>query len=128
MIETAVVFDSDGRPIHWHEPLGRTGGSLPDSRSLWAVIWENRKFICGVAHTHPWDGPASASQTDLTTFAAIELGLHKRFVWPVVTFTDIAYFIYAPEEGGYVRWHSPFDDETRWLETIEELRRRSRGE
>ena len=80
MMETALVFDREGRTIHWHEPPGRSGGSLPDSRDLWGVLWEHRGHLGGVAHTHPWDGPAGPSHTDLTTFRAVELGLGKQRV------------------------------------------------
>lgn len=85
-METALVFDTEGKTIYWHLPLGRSGGSLPDSRDLWDVLWENRERLGGVAHTHPWYGPSGPSHTDLTTFAACEAALGKRLVWPVVTF------------------------------------------
>lgn len=91
MLETALVFDLEGKTIYWHEPPGRTAGSLPNVRSLWDVLWDNRHNLGGVAHTHPWDGPASPSHTDLTTFDAIERGLGKKLLWPIVTFTDILY-------------------------------------
>ena len=52
MIETAAVFDLKGNVIHWHLPLGRSGGWLPDSRDLWTILWNNRENLGGVAHTH----------------------------------------------------------------------------
>lgn len=94
MIETAVVFDKEGHLIHWHEPHGRTGGSLPDSRSLWDVLWENRENLGGVAHTHPWKGSPDPSSTDLSTFAAVEASLGQRLVWPIVTMSHTATFIW----------------------------------
>jgi hypothetical protein len=59
---------------------------------LWELLWEHREQLGGVAHTHPWNGDAWFSQTDVTTFAAIEQGLGKRLIWPVVTFSTAQYF------------------------------------
>lgn len=80
MIEVAVVIGPDG-PIFWHLPPGRTGGSIPDSRRLWDVLWEHRKEIVGVAHSHPGSGPTGPSGTDLGTFLAIERALGQRLQW-----------------------------------------------
>lgn len=142
MMETALVFDRTGRTIHWHEPPGRSGGSLPDSRPLWDVLWEHRSAekggtgrLAGVAHTHPWDGPTGASGTDLTTFHAVELGLGQRLVWPIVTFTHVAWYARRraidnatlagldPMDGVFI----PHNEMPGWkLADIEELRLRSR--
>ncbi len=121
MIEAALVFDREGETIHWHEPAGRTAGSLPDSRDLWEVLWEHRDRLGGVAHTHPWDGPASPSGTDLTTFAAVERGLGRRLVWPVVTYTDVAHLVFDAARGDYVR------GEAVEIRDLEALREKSRG-
>lgn len=128
MMETALVFDLHGNTIHWHEPQGRSGGSLPDSRSLWDVLWENRERLGGVAHTHPWDGPAHPSGTDTTTFDAIERGLGKRLLWPVVTFTDVVYVVRNPlfGQGGVDHMWTRAGPLTIPIEGIEELRARSR--
>lgn len=132
MMETALVFDLHGKTIHWHEPRGRSGGSLPDSRDLWDVLWENRDRLGGVAHTHPWDGPASPSGTDITTFDAVERALGKQLLWLVVTFTDVLGVVRNPlygtgEGAGKVdhRWTKagPLTIE---IEGLEELRARSR--
>lgn len=83
MIEAGVVVLA-GDPVHWHSPDGRTGGSLPDSRELWDVLWNlrKRKFEeLGFAHSHPGSGLPGPSMTDLTTFAAIEAGLGRRLTW-----------------------------------------------
>lgn len=93
MMEVALVFDRDGKTIHWHLPPGRSGGFIPDTRDLWEVIWENRHRIGGVAHTHPWHGPAAPSGIDLGTFRAIELGLGIPLIWPIVTFSEVQYFL-----------------------------------
>lgn len=113
-MEAALVFDRRGDPIYWHAPPDRSQAYLPDSRDLWAVLWENREQLGGVAHTHPWNGSAGPSQTDVTTFAAVETGLGRRLLWPIVTFTEIVWFEwvgpgrldYAEVEHRRVRiWH-----------------------
>jgi hypothetical protein len=128
MIETALVFDKQGRILHWHEPPGRSGGSIPDSRNLWDVLWEHRPIakggtgrLGGVAHTHPWDGPSGPSQTDVTTFRACEQGLGDLFVWPVVTFTHVTWLRYNPFIDRYMEVPELFP-----LEGLEELRQKSR--
>jgi len=104
MIETALVFDLDGNVIHWHLPPGRSGGWIPDSRNLWDILWENRERLGGVAHTHPWNGSASPSGTDITTFAACEAALGRRLVWPIVTMSEVATFIWSgPGKHDYRR-------------------------
>lgn len=85
MREAGVVIDIDGQPIFWHAPSERSGGSLPDSRSLWDVLWENRHRLTGFAHSHPGGGIPGPSQTDLTTFAAVESGLGQRLYWYIVS-------------------------------------------
>ena len=127
MMETALVFDLNGKTIYFHEPAGRSGGSIPDTRSLWDILWENRDRLGGVAHTHPWDGPSGPSQTDVTTFDAIERGLGKHLLWPVVTFTDVTYVVRNPlyGKGSDHMWvkAGPLTIE---IKGIEELRARSR--
>lgn len=91
MIEVAMVFDRGGAPLYWHLPPGRTGGAIPDSRDLWEVLWEHREELGGVAHTHPWYGSSGPSQTDVTTFAAVEAALGRRLLWLVVTFDQVTY-------------------------------------
>lgn len=103
-METGLVFDRRGGAIYWHLPRGRTQSYLPDSQQLWRVLWEYHQegLLGGVAHTHPWSGEASPSHTDVTTFAAVEAGLGKRLVWPIVTFTEVRYFHWVgPERLDY---------------------------
>lgn len=101
-METGLVFDKHGGLIFWHVPPDRSSGALPDSRQLWDVLWENREILGGVAHTHPWNGSAGPSSTDVTTFAAVEVGLGKRLVWPIVTFSEVGYFEWiGPERLDY---------------------------
>jgi hypothetical protein len=92
MMEAGLVFDKYGALIHWHLPPDRSAGALPDSQTLWEVLWNTRQWLGGVAHTHPWSGASGPSGTDVTTFAAVEKGLGQRLVWPVVTFTEVGYF------------------------------------
>lgn len=92
VFETALVFDKNGITLRWHEPAGRSSGFLPDSRTLWEFLLENKDVIGGVAHTHPWNGSAWPSQTDVTTFSALERGLGVKLIWPVVTFSEVQYF------------------------------------
>lgn len=126
MMETALVFDRNGKTICFHEPAGRSGGSIPDTRDLWEVIWENRENLGGVAHTHPWDGPAHPSITDVTTFDAIERALGKNLLWPVVTFTEVTYVVRnVLFEDGQHKW-TRAGNVTITIEGIEELRARSR--
>ena len=83
MIETGVVIDVEGRPVFWHLPAGRTGASLPDSPTLWNVLWDHHKsgVLLGFAHSHPGSGIPGPSYTDVTTFAAIESALGRRLAW-----------------------------------------------
>jgi len=81
MIEAGVVIGDAGDPLFWHLPEGRTSGSIPDTRVLWDVLWDNRDVVRGFAHSHPGSGPPAPSHTDLGTFVAIEQALGKRLTW-----------------------------------------------
>jgi len=85
MIEAGAVIDMSGEVIHWHLPEGRTIGSIPDTRSLWDVVWENRKRVLGFAHTHPGSGIAAPSLIDLSTFTAWEQALKRPLHWWILT-------------------------------------------
>lgn len=91
-VEVAMVFNNKGETLYIHQPVGRTGISLPDSQDLWAILWENKDQLGGVAHTHPWYGDPWPSATDLTTWDALERGLGKLLLWPVVTLNTVAVF------------------------------------
>ena len=122
MIESAMVFDDRGEVIAYHTPPGCTSGSIPDTRSLWEILWEHRAHLGGVAHVHPWNGEPHPSTTDVTTFRAIENGLGKLLLWPVVTFDQVGVWVWDGPESGYIR-------ETEWsikIEGIEKLRELSR--
>jgi proteasome lid subunit RPN8/RPN11 len=97
MIEAGAVVTGSG-VVHWHLPAGRTGGSLPDSRQLWDVLWDLRKEeLLGFAHSHPGSGVPGPSQIDITTFAAVELGLGRRLDW----------WITSSDRVILLGWHGP---------------------
>jgi len=83
MHEAGAVISREDSVLFWHLPEGRTAGSLPDSRTLWQVIWEAFKVdkLLGFAHSHPGSGVPGPSYSDVTTFAAIEAALGRRLDW-----------------------------------------------
>lgn len=81
MMEVGAVVDRRGDVIHWHMPEGRENICLPDSRDLWTFLLEHKDVIQGVAHSHPGGGMPGPSHTDVTTFAALEVGLGRRLDW-----------------------------------------------
>jgi hypothetical protein len=121
-MEVGLVFDKEGKTIHWHLPPGRDGGFIPDTDSLWDIMWENRHNLGGFAHTHPWKGEAHPSaDPDLTTFKAIEDGLGMRILWWVVTFTDAKCFVHLDDDD-----YTEDQDPPIRVEDIDELRRISK--
>ena len=121
--ETRLVFDQQGQTILWPNDPERSKAYLPDSQSLWDFLWDNRERLGGVAHTHPWEGEVWASHTDVTTFSAIEKGLGRRLLWPIVTFTHMEVFQWVgPGDYDYAPLRNPPVS----VEGIEDLRRRSR--
>jgi len=126
-IEVAVVIDKRGHPLHWHLPPGRTGASIPDSRDLWHVLWENRGNLAGVAHSHPGSGLTGPSGTDLTTFAACESGLGLRLNWWITTSDHLIELCWqGPERLRYVAWEVLHPHRSRMSnQWVDELRRLS---
>ncbi len=123
--ESALVFDVAGAPLYWHVPAGRSAAAIPDSRTLWEVLWAARATLGGVAHTHPGKGAAAPSPTDVTTFAACEAALGKRLVWVIVSDDDVAQLAWVgPEAHGYRRC----GEVTLALEHIERLRQMNQEE
>lgn len=121
MRETGVVIDKNGQPIFWHVPNDRTTVALPDSRTLWDVIWDNRHNLQGVAHTHPGSGVPGPSYTDVTTFAAIESSLGQRLDWWIASDDRIVVLRWAgPHALGYQGAH--LNKDPLW---VPELRRLS---
>jgi hypothetical protein len=126
-MEAGVVVGIDGEAIHWHLPSNRSIASLPDSRTLWDVIWENRHRIVGIAHSHPGAGLPGPSYTDVTTFRAIEKALGRKLVWWIVSEDRVVICEWQrrsrSEPGTWVPIEAEQDQP--WLE---ELRRHSYGE
>jgi hypothetical protein len=120
MTETSLVFSDKGEVIQFHLPPGRTMGSIPDTRSLWTTMWKYRHCLGGVAHTHPWYGTASPSHTDVTTWRACEQGLGKLLLWPIVTFSEVRYFVFNRVTGNYCEAPPP-SFEVSSLERLREL-------
>jgi len=97
MIEAGVVIDKSGEPLFWHLPPGRSALSLPDSRTLWDVIWDAFKAdtLLGFAHSHPGSGVPGPSYSDVTTFAAIEAALGKRLDWWITSSDHVVLLRYS---------------------------------
>jgi hypothetical protein len=128
-VETGVLVNLKGKPIYWHLPPGRNDTYLPDSRDLWAIIWENRKDVLGFAHSHPGTSNPSPSPSleDLTTFAAVEAGLGKRLLWWICTQTYLSTFMWdGPGVYQYTRIR-PWEDDYKfqanpsWLKQLRSL-------
>ncbi len=92
MMEVGVLIDLNGQPLHWHLPENRSAAYLPDSVSLWKIIWNNREKISGFAHSHPGRGLPSPSQEDVSTFSGIEIALGRRWNWWITTQDQVKRF------------------------------------
>ena len=102
MRETAAVIGRHEEVLYWHAPLCCTMVAIPDTRTLWEVLWRHRDEILGVAHTHPGSGQPRPSQEDLTTFAACEAGLGRRLQWWILTADQARCFAWkGPEKLNY---------------------------
>lgn len=119
-METGVVINHDGEPIFWHVPQDRTIGSLPDSPTLWEVFWNNRDKIAGFAHSHPGHGIPGPSYEDVTTFAAIEAAIGKRFDWWITSKDNL---IVARWKGEHRLTYetSILESNPSWLNKLREL-------
>ena len=108
MIEAGAVISREGMVLFWHLPEGRSAGSLPDSRTLWQVLWDTFKAdtLLGFAHSHPGMGVPGPSYSDVTTFAAIEAALGRRLDW----------WITSSDHVVLLRWGGP--DKISYLSTL----------
>jgi hypothetical protein len=124
-IEAGVLIDLAGSPIYWHTPKGASSVELPDSPTLWDKIWESRHRLLGFAHTHPGMGMPSPSSTDLTTFAAVEVGLGRRLTWWILTQNEGISLYWSDDQRRYVQvpWALRPETLAPW---VSELRRLSR--
>lgn len=120
MLETAALIGKDGSVLHWHEPGNRTTVSLPDSSSLWDIIWSHRENLAGIAHTHPGSGKPHPSREDITTFFAIEAALGRRLLWLIGSEDSSVTVFTGPEKNTFTLDY--LDTEPSWMV---ELRNRS---
>jgi hypothetical protein len=123
--EVIVVFDIHGKALYWHDQ-DASAGYVPDSDDLFDFLWEHRHHLGGYAHTHPGMGKARPSGIDLSTFEALEKGLGKHLLWPILTFDNMICVVRNPlyKDRDKAMWTlaGPLTVEFDW---IDELRRRS---
>lgn len=119
--EAAVVVHLNGEPIFWHTPPGSSAVYLPDSQTLWEVLWENRKNLAGVAHSHPGHGIPAPSWEDITTFDAIERGLGIRLVWWITTQDICEAFTYDDTKGRYNYVRRSLEGQPAWLRRLRDI-------
>ncbi len=79
--EVFFLIDLDGAVFH--REASTSPVAIPDARSRWEVIWENRERIGEIAHSHPI-GPLAFSEEDETTFSALTSALGRPLVFSVV--------------------------------------------
>ncbi len=111
-IEAALVIWKDGTSV-LHEPDGRSSVRIPDTQSLWDLLFENRDRLEGVAHTHPGNGYPQPSHEDLTTFAAVEKGLGIRTNWWILSRDSSVLVRWSDRLSAYeaVQFMHPEEDE-----------------
>lgn len=123
MIEAGLVIAKNGAPLHWHLPPGRSGGFIPDTRSLWDVLWEQRGNVEGFAHSHPGSGIPGPSDTDLTTFQAIESALGRRLDWWITSDDRLVHIRWYTGSGMYTSTTVPVAEEPTWVAWLRRLSR-----
>jgi proteasome lid subunit RPN8/RPN11 len=126
-VEVATVFDYTGAALYWTSCLESGPTYIPDSRSLWEFLWDRREVVHGVAHSHP-HGMNDPSDTDVTTWRAIEKGLGRKLFWPIVTTSSVKVFHHNPVTGNYEHTQMPLSYDVTseiWGATIQQLRKRS---
>lgn len=84
--EVFFLLDVDGVVIH--REASDSAIAIPDARSRWEIIWENRERIGEIAHSHPI-GPLAFSEEDTTTFSALTSALGRALVFSVVAPTGM---------------------------------------
>lgn len=118
MLEAGVVVAVDGAPLHWHLPPDRSVAYLPDSVSLWDVLWDNRSMVKGFAHSHPGSGMPYPSGTDISTFEALESGLGKRLDWWITSSDTVILLRWCSETKAYTG--EVVDGDLPWLSALRE--------
>jgi len=102
MIEAGVVINKHGDPLFWHLPEGRSAGSLPDSRTLWQVLWDAFKADTLLGFAHPGSGVPGPSYSDVTTFAAVEAAIGRRLDWWITSSDHVVLLHWAgPDKLSY---------------------------
>lgn len=86
--------------------------SIPDERERWEAIWEHRREITEIVHSHP-GGFLDFSREDLTTMEAIEAGTGEAFTWSIVTKTGL---LSRKQGKDHVREDAPW-----WLTLLRQL-------
>ncbi len=122
-VEAAAVVWSDGT-ASVQEPPGRSSVSIPDTRSLWDLVFDGRDRVVGIAHTHPGRGYPHPSDEDITTFRAMEKGLGRRIKWWILTSNRSVLFEWSGHgiSGYELKRSLPQEEEPSWMN---ELRRAS---
>lgn len=126
-VEVATVFDYAGAALYWTSTLDAGSMHIPDSRALWDFIWDHRKDIHGIAHSHS-GGMDMPSGTDVTTWGAVERGLGVRLWWPIVTEDQVTCYHHNPVTGGYEHTRMVLSSDVTsdvWRATIDQLRKKS---
>ena len=94
--EVAVAFDMNGHSLVWN--ISNVAQAIPDSREFWEGVWIVRSRLGGIAHTHPWNGEAIPSSTDIRSFAGWEAAVGRRLSWWIVTFDQATCYEWDGEE------------------------------
>ena len=82
-VEREVCFlIGKGGAILWSD-ASDSPVALPDSRTRWEAIWDNREHLEVIAHSHPV-GPAAFSAEDVSTMEALDAALGKSMHYMVV--------------------------------------------
>jgi hypothetical protein len=123
MKEAGVLINLEGEVLYWHLPEDRQSVILPDSPTLWDIIWTNRAYITGFAHSHPGNGWPGPSQMDLTTFKAIEDGIGRNLKWWITSSDHLVVIRRNPDEGeGKPKYLiRKLDTEPSWVRKLREL-------
>jgi len=117
MKEAGLVIDLNGRVIYQHLPEGRSSGYLPDSRTLWEVLWENRQNLLGFAHSHSGYGVPSPSFEDITTFRPVDQALGRDLHWWIATGDRVLLYRW----GGLQYVSFPMLSEPPWVADLRDL-------
>lgn len=118
-LEIAVLLGPTGEPLRWYVPADATENALPDHEEHFADLAAHRDQVTGIAHLHPWAGPAQASGEDRSTFRALDNAFGTDWIWIVATWTEARVYrrIFArtPGEGEQRNRRVYFEETPAWL-------------